>query len=392
MQKKTILAAALASALAGSAMAADVTLYGVVDEGLAYSHLSKKLLDGTKESSNTLKLDSGLKAGSRWGLKGSESLGNGYTIGFKMESGFHADDGTLQGHRLFRRESSLTVAGPFGALSLGRMGGVASAAGPYDVVFSRGDSFDGLPGRLENGWQMSSRYDNMVSYQTPKMAGVQVTAQYSFKKSELDKTGTKIPGTEGKATADRYAALAVSGDYGNLQLVGAYERQLWSNTVYTAGVASAHNDNDDQNTFYLGGNYDFGVARVFAMGQYFTGARAVGFSKYLDDIGKSADVTGGYDGYSLHVGTSMNAAGGELLLGAYYSHAKTDHFKAQVDGRVKTHFYALAARYAYPLSTRTSVYAGAEYGFQKNRAESNDDPRTAKYTQVVGYMGLTHTF
>lgn len=39
MFKKTLAAAALLGAFAGSAVAADVTLYGVVDYGLQYTHV-----------------------------------------------------------------------------------------------------------------------------------------------------------------------------------------------------------------------------------------------------------------------------------------------------------------------------------------------------------------
>lgn len=40
MFKKTLAAAALLGAFAGSAVAADVTLYGVVDYGLQYTHVA----------------------------------------------------------------------------------------------------------------------------------------------------------------------------------------------------------------------------------------------------------------------------------------------------------------------------------------------------------------
>ena len=42
--KKTFVAAAVLGALAGSAFAADVTLYGVIDTGLNYSHVDTDAL------------------------------------------------------------------------------------------------------------------------------------------------------------------------------------------------------------------------------------------------------------------------------------------------------------------------------------------------------------
>lgn len=122
--KKTLAALAVLGAFAGSAAAADVQLYGVVDEGLIYTNTK---VTNTK-SVDKLELKSGRNLGSRWGLKGSEDLGNGYKVGFKLESGFEADSGTLQDNRLFRREAGLTLYGPFGSLGLGRFGGIASSA------------------------------------------------------------------------------------------------------------------------------------------------------------------------------------------------------------------------------------------------------------------------
>lgn len=121
--KKTLAALAVLGAFAGSAAAADVQLYGVVDEGFIYTNT--KVTD--EKSDNQFQLGSGLNLGSRWGLKGTEDLGNGYKVGFKLESGFNADTGTLQENRLFRREAGLTLYGPFGSLGFGRFGGIASA-------------------------------------------------------------------------------------------------------------------------------------------------------------------------------------------------------------------------------------------------------------------------
>lgn len=88
MFKKSLAAVALLGAFAGSAFAADVTLYGVVDEGFLYTH---KDADKTGvDAVDKLELKSGIQAGSRWGLKGTEDLGNGLKVGFILESGFTA--------------------------------------------------------------------------------------------------------------------------------------------------------------------------------------------------------------------------------------------------------------------------------------------------------------
>ena len=397
MFKKTLVAAAMAGALVGSAFAANVTLYGAVDEGLIYQHTNTHEFDKAGSTSeNTFQLNSGIDAGSRFGLKGTEELGNGYAVSFLLENSFDADAGTL-GHngRLFGREASLTLSGPFGKLSAGRMGGVASSAGSYDLVYGIGDAFDG-GSSIGLNLYASSRYDNMLTYQTPKFAGVQVTAQYSFQEdtTKNDDGTAKDKGTEGKATANQYAALAVTAEYGNFQGVAAYERELFGNANF--GKA------DDQNTFYLGGNYDFGVAKVFAMGQYFDGARKLGLSEFtFGDAGVADTVSGldnGLKGYGFHLGTVVPVFGGDATFGLYYLHAKSDTLTDAADTeKVKFNSYGAAARYEYPLSKRTTVYTGVEYYYEKGEAYG-DAVDTATYKQdpkastVGAYVGLMHKF
>ena len=110
--KKTLAALGVLSALAaGSALAADVTLYGVLDLGLKYTHINPD--EHGKKSTDSFTMEPNNQAGSRFGLKGSEELGNGWTAGFVLENGFAPDNGTMQqNNRLFGREASLHVAGP----------------------------------------------------------------------------------------------------------------------------------------------------------------------------------------------------------------------------------------------------------------------------------------
>ena len=113
MFKKTLAAAALLGAFAGSAVAADVTLYGVVDYGLQYTHVDSD--KANTDAVDNFQLSSGNQSGARFGLKGSEDLGNGVKAGFHLENGFAADTGSLaQNSLLFCREASLFVNGAFG--------------------------------------------------------------------------------------------------------------------------------------------------------------------------------------------------------------------------------------------------------------------------------------
>lgn len=81
---------AVLGAFAGSALAADVQLYGLVDLGLNWTQV-----DNGKTTTDSFGMGSGQNSGSRFGLKGTEDLGNGYKVGFNLENSFKADDGAF---------------------------------------------------------------------------------------------------------------------------------------------------------------------------------------------------------------------------------------------------------------------------------------------------------
>ena len=91
MFKKSLVAVAVLGAAAFSAQAADVQLYGLVDYGFQYAEKDT----GAGKATHNFDMKSGMNSGSRFGLKGVEDLGNGYKVGFVLENGFNADDGTL---------------------------------------------------------------------------------------------------------------------------------------------------------------------------------------------------------------------------------------------------------------------------------------------------------
>ena len=376
MFKKSIAALAVLSLSAGLASASEVTLYGIVDNGLLYKH-SKVETNGVSTKTDSFALESGISSPSRFGIKGSEDLGNGMTVSFKLENGFNADDGSFGDDRLFNRESSLTLSGDFGKLSFGRMGAIGSAAGDFDAAFAIGDAFDGGDGDVF-GFATSDRYDNMVTYQTPKFAGLQATVQYSFNEDSVEETAR-----EGSSAVNRYSSAALTGDFGALQTVLAYEFQN-----YKSFGAAEH---DDGQIVYLGGNYDCGFAKTFVMGQYFKGIKAGQLTAITEDDAAHFDTVGtdgtddysadGVKGYGLHLGTIVPVAGGDLTVAAYFTDFAVEYADQDVDAKS----YAFGAKYEYYLSKRTSVYTGAGFAQVKYDDEGSD-----KTTQA--YLGLTHRF
>ncbi len=86
--RKSLGAVALACAFPAVALAqSSVTLYGVIDGGFEY-------LDAGTESAFRLQ-GSGMSAGNRFGIRGSEDLGNGYSAIFTLEGRFSLDTGSV---------------------------------------------------------------------------------------------------------------------------------------------------------------------------------------------------------------------------------------------------------------------------------------------------------
>lgn len=83
--RKSLLAVALACAFPAAFAQSNVTLYGIVDVGI-------ERLDAGDLTST--RLASGMSQGSRWGLRGNEALGGGYSAIFTLEGRFSIDTGS----------------------------------------------------------------------------------------------------------------------------------------------------------------------------------------------------------------------------------------------------------------------------------------------------------
>ena len=385
MFKKSFAALAVLGFCASYANASSVILYGVVDEALVFTHEKFDVTGEEGTKTNTFGLESGLNAPSRFGLRGVEDLGNGLQVSFVAENSFSGDDGSLAMGRLFGRELSATVPGDFGRVSLGRMGGVGSSAGSYDLVYAYGDAFDGGDNNIF-GLAASSRYDNMVTYQTPDFAGVKATVQYSFNEDSVNDKDR-----EGSSAVNRYASAALTGDFGALQTVLAYEFQN-----YQSFGTDVNPSVEDGHTVYLGGNYDFGVTRLFAMAQYFKGLSATQLTAIADETrAETADNmwSDGAKGYGLHLGTVTPVFGGDFTAGLYFVDAKFQNgANAANQNDADLSYYGAALRYGYPLSKRTTVYTGVGYGVSKLEFNNNGQDVEAKNQVGQAYLGLTHMF
>lgn len=390
----------------------------------------------------------GLAGSNKVGIKGEEDIGN-MKVGFKLENGFHVANGAMKASgTLFDREARMYVKGAFGEVAAGRFGGLASAAGTYDLFFGQADAFDGGDNDVPFAFAKSDRYNNSLAYQTPEFAGVQGTLMYSFNKKDAQENKFK--------DNDRYLGAGLTFKQDKLSLVGVVEAQL---------RPSATKDSQYKNgfTYSFGGNYDFGVAKLFAGAQVarntiytdintgmkmddvlkglyttyvkpnsqkvqtqiqglsgdqakvvqnavnqivdvynnqfpdkkidaLTDIKQFTLSKYEPAITKfGADMANHiqYNGYAFTLGTQIPVGANNFTLGTYYGNYK-NAFKTPAFAKkaVKLQVYGLAGRYEYSLSNRTSLYAGA--GIGQSKLKFSGYALKNKIAQV--YAGLHHSF
>lgn len=378
MQKKLIAVAVLGACVAGSAFAANVDVYGRIDTGLSYVHYDET---GLSDAKDTLSLDSGLSSGNRWGLKGSEDLGNGYQVGFVLESGFDADTGAMSKDVLFNREATLRVSGPFGSIYAGRMGRIGSDAGSVGFyagsVSPFGSGWGKMAGHFAVTANYDSRYNNALAYVSPKVGPVTVYAQYTMGNA-----------TENESGDDRLFSLGAKADFGALQVLGLVE---YLNKKSVAGT-TVYDDSqyDDSYTINLGGSYDFSVAKVFLAGQYFKAApNYAGMKANYAELVEGNEWRYSFDGFGVNVGATAPIGAGEFLVSAGYG--KGDLNVDTQDAKRSADAYIIQVGYTYPFSKRTNLYAGA--GYMQTSMEdgiTTTSDKDFKTTQVM--FGLLHKF
>lgn len=372
--KKTAIALAAIIAASSSAVAADFTLYGKVDLGFGYNNVDMKNA-GTTE---TFSLDSGNTAGSRFGLKGKEDLGNGYAVAFQLENGFSADTGALgQSGRLFGREARLSLITPAATISMGRMGGLTSGMGSYDLFQYIGDTNDGgwNYGFDCNNWIERDRYDNMVTVESADLQGFKAYAQYSFgtdAKGDSEGNNKFDDGVANERETQRYVAAGLVYDNGPLSLGLFYDSLLRKHTTASAPT--------DSQALSLAAAYDFEVAKVNVGFQYgwhedmnfFTGS-----SDYVDEHSED------FEGYRLGVGASFPLPCGELTTGVYYGDVDND----EADLSAKN--FNVVVGHTYPWSKRTHSYIGVAYKQAKLEHAGETQEKEKSFSAM---LGLVHSF
>jgi predicted porin len=238
-------------ALAQSAPASTVNLYGVVDNGVSY-------VNNINGGAATL-LSSGVFTGSRFGIKGSEDLGGQLKAIFLLENGFTIDNGVMsQGSagvsRVFGRQAYVGMGSAWGTLTFGRQ---------YDFMIEQGyyasaGYVSSLSLRPGTGLQVTGnngstpdfdrvgggRVDNAIRYTSPQLGGVTFGLLYGLGEKAGDyRSGSTVSGVLRYTGAKFGAGVSVTdrsdgiGHYRNVGAGMSYELEKF---FFTADYTNTH--------------------------------------------------------------------------------------------------------------------------------------------------------
>ena len=191
---------------------AQPVIYGIVDA--AVEHVTKV---GASGAGLTRMPGITATVPSRFGLRGSEDLGDGLRAVFTIEQGFAPDMGTLnQGGRAWGRQAFVGLAGNWGSLTLGRQ---------YTMLFWSILDTDILGPNIYGSGSLDSyipnaRTDNSIAYRGT-FSGFTLGATYSLGRDAVNAgpgpAGTNCPG---EVAADKKACREWS-------LLSKYDTSTW---------------------------------------------------------------------------------------------------------------------------------------------------------------------
>lgn len=346
--KKTLIALAVLGASTTAFAASNVTLYGVIEEGV--------LVQKAKDTTATVGLKSGFDQGSRWGIRGVEELGNGYNVGFILEQGFNVDNGgdAISGKQ-FSREAFLYVDGGFGRLGFGRTGTLSSGAQSNTILtgWALGTGY-GLSSWTSDIGTSFSRVDNAVAYQTPSFGGLKISAMYS----------------NGTNTNDDAQPWSKNNHYYG---IGALYN---ANAIKSSLIFEAVDNKNVPGTEKKKAQYVINYGLEYNMGSF---TPMFAYQWAHQDKGLKTNMFG--------LSAKVAVGGGDALVGARYLFGDDDGAAAGKDDKVRS--WNIGAAYVYPLSKRTALKAYAGYA---DSSKGWKDTKDVVYNGYQVYLGMRHSF
>lgn len=373
MYKRLAVVTALASVALG-VQAADVKIYGQLDNGITYTKA-----DG---QNGRVQMDPSIDIPSKWGLTGTEDLGNGNYVRFNLENGFAPDVGTMTWNRLFGREALVIIGGNWGELAFGRTGTFFGSIGTYGQWAKMGinpmqtNYADATLGGVFTATGMAS---NSVTYQVKPIKELTLTAQYSNGDNE------ELEWEQDDHTY-QLAGLYKSGDFS----FGA----IYSMTQYgkNTSAKNAPKDADNSHNIMLTANKNIGSVRLYTAYQHVWDSRVIGgaagqFTAAQLGATLASKSKDGFSADAFMIGANMPAFGGKIYGAAKVVHAKWDGLVQEGQETSGTR-WVLSGKYRYDLSKRSDVYMIATYAKGDGMFETTPE----KATRFMFAAGLSHRF
>lgn len=333
---------------AGSVMAqSSVTLFGVVDAGIARFR--------STGAGHVTGLVSGGNSASRFGFRGTEDLGGGLAASFWLEGQLNSDvgGGATQTTGLdFARRSTVSIAGAFGEL---RMGRDFSASYLNMIAFDpwgqRGIGIIGNLGPATGGVNSYFRNSNAMAYFLPaKLGGLYGSVQVAL--GERPSATRAITDDAGFSTSAANAATDKTGDYvgarigynaGPVHVAASYG--VYRDAIRSTRITGAAFYAEDFEMANLGASYDFKYFKpMFLVQQETVGGRGLAAPAFR------------FNTYSFGV---------TAPLGAGVLRAQMVRYDNRSTGARGDDASQYSIGYVYGLSARTSLYA--DFSRMKNK-------------------------
>lgn len=328
--KLQALAAAALLALAGTASAQSVTIFGLLDLGVQKSNAGTATW---RDGPTTKAWELRESKGSRLGFRGNEDLGGGLSAQFFIEHRFTPDTGAANATFWAGASYVQLTSKELGAVYLGR------DYTPYRNVAVRLDPFgqDGV-GKFDGrvyAYYGGSRTPNTLGYRSPRIAGFSGQVAVSL--------------GEGSATAARETGFNLTYGSGPLYVGFAYSQQ----DKGAAGTATR--SGDGSSLMMLGASYNLGF--ITPMWTY-----------TRTETGRNGALKNDF----VLIGATAKVGPGTAKVGY-------GRFDPSGGNNIQQKF---AVGYDYPLSKRTRLYA--DYGTSRQKGNFS--------TYNAYALGLQHSF
>jgi predicted porin len=351
------LAVILLGIASGANAQSSVTLYGTIDEAVAYynnaGHGSLFEMQGADLESN------------KWGLKGTEDLGGGLKTVFDLENGFNINSGALdQGGREFGRQAYVGLASDsLGTLTFGRQYDPTVDLVQPITADGYGPAFT-TPGDADNN-DNSIRVSNAIKYVSPVYAGLQYELLYA------------LGGVAGNTTSGQTYSAAALYSNGGLSLAAGY---LFSKSDGAGGTGTADpiQNNSvtplDDAVALVGSRQIAQIAAQYVVGSLTANVRYSN-AQYKPYFSFGAfDRTEKFNIGAASLGYQLTAA---ELLAVGYTYTKSS-------GASSATYNSIAATSQYNLSKRTTLYATAGYTHASGSTFSSDGTEIVPAGGAVG--------